>query len=338
MTARKKSPPKKKPSAKAKRKTSRAAAPAVDDLMPPPPGARAPPKRTRARGPRGPRVIDSGALMQAVSTALRRQGQTVGFVPTMGALHEGHLALIREARLRADVVVVSIFVNPKQFDRAADLSAYPRQFEKDCHACAAAGVDVVFAPTQKSIYPSGFETTVSAGGLGKPFEGKSRPGHFDGMLTVVTKLLNLVRPHFAVFGEKDYQQLLLVRRLVRDLAMPVEIVPMPVIREPDGLALSSRNARLSKGDRARATVLYRAVCAAQDAVAAGESRAKVVARTARTILKSEPRFAVDYCAVVDPCTLTPLDLVGSEARLVIAGTLGKRRPVRLLDNAPLFSM
>ena len=292
--------------------------------------------KSRASVRAAPRVIESTALMQAVSMALRGQGKTIGFVPTMGALHDGHLALIREARQRADVVVVSIFVNPLQFGPNEDLSRYPRTFEADRLLCHAAGVDLIFMPDVRSMYPAGFQTTVKAGALAERLEGKERPGHFDGVLTVVSKLFHLVQPHFAVFGEKDYQQLLLVRRMVRDLHMPVEIVAMPVIREVDGLALSSRNAYLSPAMRARATCLFQALTAAQDLAASGERRARSLVAAAKRVLKSTPELEPQYVVVVDPETLEPLDELSGPARVLVAGHLGKRPRVRLIDNAPLF--
>jgi pantoate--beta-alanine ligase len=276
-------------------------------------------------------------MMQALSKAYRSQGVTVGFVPTMGALHSGHVALLREARLRADVVVCSIFVNPLQFNDANDLARYPKTFDADLRACAEAGVDVVFAPQARDMYPPGYDTGVRAGMLGASLEGKSRPGHFDGMLTVVLKLFHAVEPHFAVFGEKDYQQLQLVKRMVSDFHLPIEIVPMPVIRDTDGLALSSRNARLKGSARKDATILMRALQAAQDVVAEGEHRAKKIEKAARAMLDSVKDCHVDYVACVDPKTLAPVALVEKPARLLIAARIGsKKKGVRLIDNGPLF--
>jgi pantoate--beta-alanine ligase len=295
-------------------------------------------KRAKKAAPVGPRVelIASRQTMQALAFEHRALGDTIGFVPTMGALHEGHLALVREARKRADVVVVSIFVNPKQFDQVADLRAYPRTLDDDLDQLSAEGVDFAFVPAVDQIYPPSFDTLIKAGALAKRFEGRSRKGHFDGMLTVVSKLLLIVQPHFAVFGEKDYQQLLLVRRLVNDLSMPVEIVPMPVIREPDGLALSSRNTRLTKRDRRHATALYRALNAAQTLCFEGERRAAPLRKIAREVLMSTPRLEIDYADVVDPFTLEPLRTLERPGRLIMAASFPGRQPVRLLDNGPLF--
>jgi pantoate--beta-alanine ligase len=276
--------------------------------------------------------------MQAVSMALRTQGKTVGLVPTMGALHEGHLALMREARQRADVLVASVFVNPLQFDRGADFSRYPRTFETDRLKCQSAGVDVIFMPHADAMYPADFATQVDPGPLASVLEGKSRPGHFAGVATVCTKLFHLVQPHFSVFGEKDYQQLLVLRRLVRDLSTPVEIVAMPVMRDVDGLALSSRNALLSPAQRERATCLYDALTAAQDRVQAGERRAASVTTAAKKILEATPGFTTDYCVVVDPISLEPIKKLDGVARLLIAGSFGRgKNAIRLLDNGPLFA-
>lgn len=282
-------------------------------------------------------MIEAPALMQAVALSLRQEGKTIGFVPTMGALHEGHLALVREARQRADVVVVSIFVNPLQFGEAADLARYPRTLESDLEKCKAAGVDIVFAPDVNGMYPPGADTRVVPGALARRFEGKSRPGHFDGVTTVCTKLFSLVQPHFAVFGEKDYQQLLIVRRMVRDLNLPLEVIAVPVMREVDGLALSSRNVRLSAAQRKKATCLYRALMAAQDKVQQGERRARVIQAAAKKVLAATSGFETDYVAVVHPDTLEPVSEIGAAARLLLAGSFGTgAKRVRLIDNGPLF--
>jgi pantoate--beta-alanine ligase len=251
----------------------------------------------------------------------------------MGALHDGHAALLSEARRRSDLLVCSVFVNPKQFAANEDLSRYPRDLELDRRLCASCGVDVLFAPTVDHIYPPGFDTRLMAGALGSELEGAARPGHFDGVLTVVSLLFNLVQPHFAVFGEKDYQQLTLVRRLVRDFRMPVEIVPMPVMRALDGLALSSRNAYLSEQERKQATVLYRALMAGQDAIQRGERDARRIVQAARDVMDAEAAFSVSYVEVRDAENMDVIGTVERHARLLLAGRLGK---VRLIDNGPLF--
>jgi pantoate--beta-alanine ligase len=283
--------------------------------------------------PRVLRVVRHASEAQALLMAARNQGKTIGFVPTMGALHLGHAALLDEARKRADIVVVSIFVNPTQFGANEDLSRYPRPFEADVAMCDASGVDIVFAPGVEEIYPPGFDTRLQAGALADDLEGASRHGHFDGVLTVVNLLLQIVQPHFAVFGEKDFQQLALVKRMVRDLRMPVEIVAMPVIRDTDGLALSSRNVHLSRDERVTSTCLYRAIMAAQDAAQRGVADTARLAAAARAVLESTPGFTLDYVVVRDAATLRPVDLLARTARVLVAGKLGA---VRLIDNGPLF--
>jgi pantoate--beta-alanine ligase len=313
--AAKKKPAKKK--AKAQRKQKRA------KLAPVP--RRALPKQSS--------VITEAGAVQSRMMAARSRALTIGFVPTMGALHAGHAALLDEARRRADVVVCSIFVNPRQFGPREDLSKYPRTLEADRKLCDQCGVDVIFAPPVDEVYVHGFDTHVKAGALSGFLEGAARPGHFDGVLTVLNTLFHIVQPHFAVFGEKDYQQLTLIRRMVRDFHVPLEIVPMPVIRDVDGLALSSRNAFLAPDDRKRATVLYRALMAAQDEAQRGVVEAERFVRAARAVLDAESAAEVDYVEVRHPKTLEPVSELGTGARLLIAAKLGG---VRLLDNGPLF--
>jgi pantoate--beta-alanine ligase len=278
-------------------------------------------------------VLRTASEVQARMIAARAQGATIGFVPTMGALHDGHAALLDEARKRADVVVASIFVNPAQFGSAADLDAYPRVLDKDLELCARCGVDYVFAPDAAEIYPSGFDTRITAGALAKDLEGADRPGHFDGVVTVVMILLSVVQPHFAVFGEKDYQQLLVIKGLVKDFRLPVEIVPVPVIRDLDSLALSSRNVRLSPEHRALARAIPGALIAGQDALQRGEREARAISNAAKLVLLHTPGVTVHYVEVRDARHLLPVAVVQSEARLLIAATIGG---VRLLDNGPLF--
>lgn len=298
---------------------------------------RAPRKGPVARPRQPPRrleLVTSSSAVQARMMAERAKGRTIGFVPTMGALHAGHAALLDEARRRADLVVCSVFVNPKQFGPAEDLSRYPRRLEEDRALCEACGVDVLFAPGADEVYPPGFDTHVRAGRLATFMEGAVRPGHFDGVLTVVALLFAVVQPHFAVFGEKDYQQLTLIRRMVRDLRMTVEIVPMPVIRDVDGLALSSRNAYLSATERPRATALYRALMAAQDEAQRGVVDAAGLVAAARAVLEGTPGVTVDYVEVRDPRTLEPLASLDRDARVLLAARLGA---VRLIDNGPVFA-
>ncbi|MBC6458846.1 pantoate--beta-alanine ligase [Actinomadura sp. HBU206391] len=258
----------------------------------------------------------------------------LALVPTMGALHEGHRSLIRRAREIADVVAVSIFVNPLQFGPGEDLDRYPRTLAADLRACADEGVDLVFAPKPGVMYPSEPEVRISSGRMGEIVEGIHRPGHFDGVLTVVTKLFNLVRPTHAVFGDKDAQQLAMIRRMVRDLDLPVAIVGCPTVREPDGLALSSRNRYLSEAERRTALSLSAALGAGAEAVAEGP---EAVVRAAQAVLdtaaKADPPLSLDYLSLVDPATFTDVDaLHAGPAVLVVAGRVGA---THLIDNMPL---
>ncbi len=263
----------------------------------------------------------------------REIGKTIAFVPTMGALHEGHLSLVALARGAADRVVASVFVNPQQFNRADDLERYPRTPERDAELLAAAGCDLLFLPDAQAIYPAGHVTRVEvAGPPAEGLEGAHRPGHFRGVATVVTILLNLIRPDVAVFGEKDAQQLALVRRLVRDLAMPIEILAGPTVREADGLAMSSRNVNLAPEPRAAAAVLFRALSAARSAIEAGERRGEEVRRILRNVLAGEPLAEVDYAEVVAADSFRPVDAIAGRIVLPLAVTLGG---VRLIDNFSL---
>jgi pantoate--beta-alanine ligase len=263
--------------------------------------------------------------LAALRTGPNGVRRSIAFVPTMGALHEGHRALMRRAGELADMVVVSVFVNPLQFGAGEDFDAYPRTFEADLAACRDEDVALVFAPTADVIYPQQPKVTVQGGQLGELLEGASRPGHFDGVLTVVTKLFNLVAPDVAVFGEKDYQQLALIRQMVQDLDIPVHVVGATTVREYDGLALSSRNRYLSDDERAGALALSRALRAG-----AGYSEAASVVSAAQAILDAEPRLRVDYLALVDADTLELVDdQHGGAARLLVAAYAGT---TRLIDN------
>jgi pantoate--beta-alanine ligase len=277
-------------------------------------------------------VLDDPGAMRAWSEQVREAGRTVGLVPTMGALHDGHLALIELARDRADDVVVSIFVNPLQFERDDDFDRYPRPIDDDVAACAAAGVAAVYAPTAASMYPEGFQTHVEPGALADGMEGAMRPGHFRGVTTVVAKLFGATHPHLAVFGEKDFQQLAVIRRMVDDLDMGIEIVAAPIVREPDGLALSSRNRRLPPADRAAAVSIPRGLEAAASAVAAGERDVAVIESTARAVVAAEPRARVEYVTVFDAQTLHPIDVLDRPARIATAVWFDD---IRLIDNLPL---
>ncbi|GAA0905938.1 pantoate--beta-alanine ligase [Pseudonocardia zijingensis] len=264
-----------------------------------------------------------------VTRALRAAGRKIALVPTMGALHEGHRELIRHARRApgAVVPVVSIFVNPLQFGRGEDLERYPRPLEADLDACREEGAELVFLPGVADMYPEGADTTVTPGPLGERLEGAVRPGHFAGVLTVVAKLFHIVGPDLAFFGEKDYQQLVLVRKMARDLDFPLSVVGVPTAREADGLARSSRNAYLSADDRRRAPVLYRALTAGAAVSARGP---QAVLDTARAVLAEEPEVAVDYLELTDP-DLGP-DPQPGRARLLVAARVGS---TRLIDNVPV---
>ncbi len=276
------------------------------------------------------RTVRTIADLRAALAQPRRAGRRIGLVPTMGALHDGHLSLIDRASASCDVVVVTLFVNPAQFDEAADLDAYPRDEVRDGALAAEAGADILFAPPCDEIYPPGFETTVTVGGVSAPLEGEVRgAAHFAGVATVVCKLLNMAQPDVAFFGQKDAQQVAVIRRLVRDLDIPVQIETSATVRETDGLALSSRNARLLPGERAQALALRRALDAVRARAAEGERDAAVLAaagRAAMTPFSVEP----EYLALVAPDTFTAVDEVGDKQVLVaVAARVGS---VRLIDN------
>lgn len=257
--------------------------------------------------------------------------EPVGVVPTMGYLHEGHAALIRRARDQCASVIVTLFVNPRQFGPNEDFARYPRDFARDRALCESLGVDLLYAPSVDEVYPPGFATSVDVSGLSEQWEGAHRPGHLRGVATVVAKLLIGTRADRAYFGEKDYQQLQVVKRLVLDLEIPTAIVPCPTVREADGLALSSRNAYLTPDDRPRATALYRGLMAARSALAGGERDARRLADSiSQTVVSAG--LTLDYAAVVDPTTLAPLDRVDRPARALVAARLGR---VRLIDNLEL---
>jgi pantoate--beta-alanine ligase len=276
------------------------------------------------------RTIRTISELRARLGHARGEGRSVGLVPTMGAFHAGHHALIRAAREQQDEVVVSLFVNPAQFDDPGDLDAYPRSEEQDAAEAADLGADVLFAPPVEEVYPPGFATSVTVAGLGEVLEGAERgPGHFSGVCTVVAKLLNIVQPDVAYFGQKDAQQVAVVKRMVRDLDIPARIEVLPTVRDPDGLALSSRNRRLSPADRRRALALSRGLDAARAAYAAGERDAAALrAAAAQTFDGLEP----EYLAVVDPDSFTPLTTLAGRALVAVAAHVG---PVRLIDNVLL---
>ena len=287
----------------------------------------------------GVEVVETAARCRALLHAARATGRTVGLVPTMGALHAGHVSLLARARGECDVVAASIFVNPLQFGDPEDITHYPRTLERDLVVCEQNGVDVVFVPDVAEMYPSWPDApavTVRVRGVSDGWEGASRPGHFDGVATVVAKLFSVAGPCRAYFGEKDFQQLVVVRRLALDLALPVEVVGCPTVREADDLALSSRNVRLSPEERAAAVVLSRALAAGQAAVAGGLHSGAAVTRVMREVVAREPLVRLDYAAVVDAASLVEADVLAdpSSVRLLIAAAVG---PVRLIDNAPALS-
>jgi pantoate--beta-alanine ligase len=278
------------------------------------------------------RTLRSIAELHAALAEPRRQGRRIGLVPTMGALHAGHLSLIRQARCDCDEVVVSLFVNPTQFNEGSDLRAYPRGEQRDAMLAAEERADFLFAPPPEEIYPAGFATTISVSGITDLLEGEERGrGHFDGVATVVTKLFNIVGPDVAYFGQKDVQQTLVIRQLVRDLNMPVQIEVCPTVREEDGLAMSSRNVHLTPEQRARAAALSRSLAVASALVAAGESDARTVLGAARAELDAAP-VETEYLQIVNPDTLLPMNIIDGPALALVAARVGN---TRLIDNQPL---
>ena len=277
-------------------------------------------------------IIELISDMRQWSERQRRGRQRIVLVPTMGFLHKGHLCLMREARRRGDMVVASIFVNPTQFTPGEDFATYPRDFERDRRMLDAENVDVLFHPSVAQIYPVGAQTFVEVERLSLPLCGSVRPGHFRGVATVVAKLFNIVQPHLAIFGEKDYQQLQVIRRMVRDLAMDVEIVGHPIVREADGLAMSSRNAYLTSAERQAALCLSRALCKAERLVRRGEVTAAKIVDRVRAELDNEPLVAVEYVKLCDVETLDEVAALGEPALLALAVRIGK---ARLIDNRVL---
>ena len=275
-------------------------------------------------------IRDADALSREID-ALKAGGGTIAFVPTMGALHDGHMALVAEAKLRADHVVASIFVNPTQFAANEDLSVYPRREAADAALLDAAGVAILWAPDVDTMYPDGPEASLRAGAAGEGLDGAARPGHFDGVVTVVARLFGQVRPDVALFGEKDYQQLAVIRRMVADLDMGIEIVGVPTQRDDDGLALSSRNAYLSEDERTAARTLPRALGEAAAAIAAGGDVAEALDK-ARSRLEAAGFDPIDYVALHDAETLAPMTMLDRPARLLAAARLGR---TRLIDNLPV---
>jgi pantoate--beta-alanine ligase len=272
------------------------------------------------------------AGMKAAARRLKAEGRTIGFVPTMGFLHEGHLSLVRESRRRAGATVVSIFVNPLQFGPSEDFREYPRDIARDARLLEKEGVDCLFLPPAREMYPEGFQTTVEVPRLAAALCGASRPGHFRGVATVVLKLFNVVRPDIAFFGQKDAQQAIILRRMAEDLNLDVRLKVMPIVREADGLALSSRNAYLSPGERQSALALSRALSEADRLFRGGERRSTIIINRVRDIIEGEPRARVDYAEIVDPGNLTPLKVIDRDALVALAVYIGK---TRLIDNTIL---
>jgi len=278
-------------------------------------------------------IINRKQRMASLARKLRRENKTIGFVPTMGALHEGHLKLVEEARQMCDVVIVSIFVNPAQFNDQKDFDKYPRDLTTDAALLTEYQVDYIFAPDAEEIYPKGFSTYVFVENLTETLEGASRPGHFRGVATVVTILFNTIRPDFAFFGQKDAQQVAVIKRLTTDLGFDTEIVVIPIVREESGLAMSSRNRLLPEDERERASVIYKGLREAKLAARDGERNAANLAEIVRKTIETEPLAQIDYVAVVDNETLEPVEKIGENAVLIaVAARFGN---VRLIDNTVL---
>jgi len=275
-------------------------------------------------------IVRTASWMKQIGRAATQADRILGLVPTMGALHRGHASLVEAAKSQCSPVVVSIFVNPKQFGPTEDFNKYPRTLDSDCATLEQLNVDYLFAPPPEEIYPKGFRTTVEVEGLSARLEGRSRPGHFQGVATVVLKLFEIVQPRFAFFGRKDAQQSRIIQQMAQDLNLDTEVIVAPIVREPDGLALSSRNAYLSPDDRRAATALHRSLEAAKREIASGERDAARLIVAARRILDSEPGVKVDYVEIVDAETLEPVSVLRNRCFILIAALVGK---TRLIDNA-----
>ncbi len=277
-------------------------------------------------------IITTIEEMQQAAVSLKREGKTIALVPTMGFLHEGHASLLREGRRQGDILVLSIFVNPIQFGQNEDLGRYPRDMERDCRVAAECGADIVFTPDAAGMYPAGFQTSVAVADLSLPLCGASRPGHFDGVATVVTKLFNICQPDVALFGAKDYQQLAVIRRMTRDLNLPVRIVGMPIVREQDGLAMSSRNSYLSLEQRRSALRLSRAIRLVRELYGAGTRDVASLRRAALELIEAEPALTVDYLDFRDGATLELRDTADDATLMALAVKVGN---TRLIDNTVL---
>ena len=279
-----------------------------------------------------PQVVTTVGRLREVLGPAVRAGKTIGLVPTMGALHEGHLSLVRASTSECDVTVVSIYVNPSQFEPGEDLGTYPRALEADLDALARCGAELAFVPADEEVYRPDHATWVDVHGVAEPLEGRCRPGHFRGVATIVLKPFNMVGPDVAFFGRKDYQQALVIRRMAADLDVPTEIRVCPIVREPDGLAMSSRNARLSPAARARAIVLWRSLCLAGELVAQGERNTRTIVDRMREVILSAEDARIEYVALVDPDTLEPVDTIAGRTLAALAVTI---ETTRLIDNCLL---
>ncbi len=276
-----------------------------------------------------PRLVTTVGQLREVMDVVRRRGKMVALVPTMGALHEGHLSLVRASKAECDYTVVSIYVNPSQFGPDEDLDRYPRTLQSDIEALAGCGADLAFAPADQEVYAPGHSTWVEPGSAALPLEGRCRQGHFRGVATVVLKLLNMVGAQVAYFGQKDYQQALVIRQMVRELDLAVEIRVCPIVREPDGLALSSRNARLSPAARRRSLVLWKSLQLAEELVGQGQRDAGTIARRMREVIVTAADAEIDYIALVDPDSLEPVDAITARTLAAVAVTIEN---TRLIDN------
>jgi pantoate--beta-alanine ligase len=274
-------------------------------------------------------IITNIKQMQNISEQLRKEGKRIGFVPTMGALHDGHLSLMRQARLDNDVVVISIFVNPIQFVQGEDYDTYPRNFSKDEELAKKVGVDIIFYPEVNEMYPEKLLTFVDVEKLTEGLCGRFRPGHFKGVTTVVAKLFNIVKPHIAYFGQKDYQQAIVIKRMIEDLNFDLEIVIMPIIRDKDGLALSSRNAYLNDKERKAATILYKSLQQAKKLLDSGEKQPDKIITSMNNLINTEKLAKTQYIEIVDSKTLKPVKIIEKEVLIAIAVKIGK---ARLIDN------
>jgi len=279
------------------------------------------------------RIVESPEAMQRLALDARRQGRTIAFVPTMGYLHEGHLSLLREGRRRGNLLVLSVFVNPTQFGPGEDFASYPRDLERDAELARSVGTDVLFTTDAAAMYPAGYATSVTVEGLTDTLCGRSRPTHFRGVTTVVSKLFNIVQPDVALFGRKDFQQLAVIRRMSRDLNFPVDIVGLPIVRETDGLAMSSRNVRLSPAQRQQALALVEALRQASAAARAGETAAAALIELVRRRIEAEPDARIDYIQICHADSLQDMNTVDEQTVMLLAVRFGD---VRLIDNHQLM--